>query len=192
MRNIKHLSVLLLLLVISSNAKAQYEAPQLITEQEPTHNEIRINAGHGWVTSEINYYGKRDTWKGFGDYSLDYFHNRKGYMYGVNLSRSHINYNDPICIDYAGASFGYGMTSNKWRAHAIFGIGYAHTNVDEDGLRNGFGMIWHVGADYVFTRHFGIGVELREQKTIYSGQNYNRSLTGFNTLSLVGGLRYYF
>lgn len=193
MGNMKKIITSLFLMVVCMNAKAQYEPMNYLIQDEPLHHELRLGGGYGFVTSRIYYYDHSDTWKGVANYSADYlYHSNAGYIFGVNAMRSHINYSDPINIDHIGACFGFGAVTSKWKLQTLVGIGYSHTNLDEKGLKNGIGFLWSAGADYVVSRHFGIGLELREYKSIYSGQTDLYGTSGFNTLGLTAGLRYYF
>ena len=131
------------------------------------------------------------------DLSVDYAHTFKsGLGFGLNFIQSHLNAIG--CNDfYAGASVYYGfLVKNRWYFDASIGAGYAGNDYSDS--KNGFGLFEQLGAHYKFTRHWGVGAEIRLLNCFYKEPDGWDEVAGkdvsFGTkrVALTLGVQYYF
>lgn len=184
--------MLMVIGVFTTSAKKLNEA-----DFEPTHNVIKVNYGPGLVYSEMRELNTVYKTSSSYDLSVDYCHTfNKGFGFGVNVIQSYLNAigsND----FYAGASVYYAKEfKNGWYFDASLGLGYAGN--DYSTPEGGIGVFEQIGAHYKFTRHFGVGAELRSLSCSYSTQierpgHYSfEGSFGTNRIALTIGLQYYF
>lgn len=162
------------------------------------HHAVKVSTGPAWIYSDI--YTATGVQKNtFAmDLLAEYEYTWKSGL-GVGATFSHawgFMGDDRLKLTYAGPSFvcAYRET-HHWGAEVAVGMGYARYS---DGYRssNGFGMLTKLGAEYLFTRHWGIGAEMNLITTTFRKPDEvvlpKNSSFGFNRLDLLIGLRAYF
>lgn len=162
------------------------------------HHALKLSAGPAWIYSDIyTATGVRKNTFAM-DLMAEYEYTWKSGL-GVGATFSHawgFVDGNPLKLIYVGPSFVYAFReARQWGAEVAIGIGYARYN---DGYRsdNGFGMMYKVGAEYLFTRHLGVGAEINLLDTRFSepeGVDLPKNEAfGFSRLNLLIGLRAYF
>ncbi len=195
---------LLIGIVFLLSALTPVQAQETIGLEETsyeTSNVIKVNFGPGLVYSDIYDYdfskAIRHKTSLSLDLSLDYAHTFKsGLGFGLNFIQSHLNAigsND----FYAGVSLYYGyLLKNRWYFDISMGAGYARNDYGE--YKNGFGLFEQIGAHYKFTKHWGVGAEIRLLNCFYKQPNGWEEVVGkdvsFGTkrAALTLGAQYYF
>lgn len=162
------------------------------------HHAVKVSTGPAWIYSDIyTATGVRKNTFAM-DFMAEYEYTWKsGVGVGATFSQAWgFVGDDRLKLTYAGPSFLYAYReAHHWGSEVAFGIGYARYS-DDYRSSNGFGMLTKLGAEYLFTRHWGIGVEMnlitttfRKPDEIILPKNVS---FGFNRLDLLVGLRAYF
>ena len=183
---------------INSDAAMVSRVIDDLSHEYRPRNTVKLSTGPAWIYSDIyTASGKRK-----GCFAMDlmaeYEHTWKsGLGVGATFARTWgFVDDDKVNLTYAGPSIVYAYReAHHWGAEVALGAGYAHYN---DGLLsgNGVGFLWKAGAEYLITRHIGLGAELNVLGTTFSepdglelpkGKSY-----GFSRVNLLIGLRAYF
>ena len=175
-------------------------------------NVLKASAGPGFIYSKM--YLPHKVYKHHGSFDLDitYQHTwRKGWGVGLNYAFNMANYNREFLItqNYIGPSAVYAFSKKRLRADMSLGIGYVmyaervkvfnsrHREQVLKGNENGFGIYMQVGAEYMITKHFGIGAQAALLSTNYpepdvEGVMLEDEAYGIRYVSLLIGPRVYF
>ena len=162
------------------------------------HHTFMVSAGPACIYSEIyTATGVRKNTFAM-DLMAEYEYTWKSGL-GVGATFSHawgFMDDDRLKLIYAGPSFVYAYReAHNWGVEVALGMGYAHYSYGYR-LDNGFGMLYKVGAEYLFTRHIGVGTEFNLLSTSFrkpddvvlpKGESF-----GFSRFELLVGLRAYF
>lgn len=136
---------------------------------EPSNNIFKLSYGPAVMLSDfVEWDGKIYRNASMLNLSFDYEHVwNNGFGFGINASQNHCskgNFN----VFYVGPSLVYNRTTKRgFRLDAAFGIGYAANDLDIVKSRNGVGTFASFSLDYMFTKHIGLGAEVREMVTTY-------------------------
>ena len=196
----KSLMAIVLLLSALMAVQAQ-ETIDVEATSYQTSNVIKLNYGPGLVYSDIYEFNYPKAIRHKAslslDLSVDYAHTFKnGLGFGLNFIQSHL---DAIgCNDlYAGASVYYGyLHNNRWYFDASIGAGYSRNDYGDN--KNGVGLFEHLGAHYKFTRHWGVGAEIRSLNCFYKQPDGWEEVVGKDVsfgskrVALTLGAQYYF
>lgn len=163
---------------------------------KPANNIIKLSYGPGVLLSTFFDYGETYNNATMLELSLDYEHVwNNGFGFGINALQNHCskgNFN----VFYIGPSFVYNYTTNKGiRLDTTCGIGYAANDFDYRKSRNGVGVFVSFSLDYMFTKHFGFGIEARDMITSYKKPKEFKNYKGryaIDWASVSLGVRYYF
>ena len=175
-------------------------------------NVFKVSAGPGFIYSKM--YLPRKVYKHHGSFDLDvtYQHTwRKGWGVGLNYVFSMANYNREFLItqNYIGPSAVYAFSKKRLRADMSLGVGYVlyaervkvydshHREQVLKGNENGFGIYMQVGAEYMITKHFGIGAQAALLSTNYpepdvEGVMLEDEAYGIRRINFLIGPRVYF
>ncbi len=195
---------LLIGIVFLLSALTSVQAQETIGLEETsykTSNVIKLNFGPGLVYSDIYEYNYpraiRHKTSLSIDLAVDYAHTFKsGLGFGLNFTQSHL---DALGKNdfYAGASFYYSyLLKDRWYFDVSLGAGYARNDYGEN--KNGIGLFEEIGAHYKFTKHWGVGAEIRLLNCYYKKPNGWEEIVGKDTsfgtkrAALTLGAQYYF
>lgn len=139
------------------------------------HDILRLNAGPGWITSEVETPTRVYKRKNGFSASADYLHFwKKGLGIGINYMFYRASFDEgfDMNIHYIGPSIVYGMNlGKKWRWDLALGLGYANyrenilgyyglTYYDLTESQNRLGFITQIGIEYKVAGNFAIGFQL--------------------------------
>jgi hypothetical protein len=192
---------------------------------------LGADAGWGWRTNKLasgldpdQRRAMKELMKGwtFHIFSDFYFHKWWGVRlvfqqynaktdlaYRTNFGENITDQKDRISFFGPAFMFRFNTNNAKWFFNTGLGVGYAgykaklKWNRYNDGEYRGntVGSYWTVGAEYKFSKHFGVGTNLTligasfsEMKVVSNGQKQTVDLDGtegISTANIMFGLRYY-
>lgn len=181
------------LFAIFVNAQQSVDTAVKPDRTEALPNMIRLNYGLGIMTSKFE--DVRETYNSSSveTLSLDYEHLwDNGLGFGIHASQNH--FSKPNCnVLFVGGSFVATWTTAKgWRWEGALGMGFARNDLNQRGQENGLGLLSILGCTYKLSRHWGIGVDLRQLTSIYRKPAGWEGQFGFNHYQLGIGLAYLF
>lgn len=187
---------LLLLLAGNTHAQASQGDEGRTERTEAKSDIIKLSYGPGVPTGDMRGMGTERTYSNVLTLALDYEHVfRSGIGVALNVSQNH--YHVPSNnVFYVGASVLYSRTTSQgWRWEGGIGAGFAANDLEFDRSRNGYGVLSQLGVTYQFSKHWGVGADLRYLTTNYRKEHDLRERLGqygLGSFTCTFGLRYAF
>lgn len=194
----KHFFLVVSLLLVFQGAMA-FQGPVQDSLNVANKKEIRhtlsLNYGVGFITSKVydEYARRQYSWRHGKDLHAEYrFVVGRNMGLGLMWNYSYTDYKTTgIDLTYIAPEFIMQGERKHWLFSMTAGLGYAKY---DDGIKSdtGFGMHYSVGAEYLITRHIGVGTDLLVVNT-----NFGKSDSEYyaadviNRLSLLIGLRFH-
>ena len=199
--------------------KPENKAVVVVTEEEDVESvskrhtgALKVSAGPAWITSKMyvseNNYERNEPGfecavnyeyigrKGWG-LSVDINYNRTGYDYAYAKSVFHLIHFGPGVV--------YATTEGHWRLSAELGAGVTYceehvsgsnVNVWSGNNQAGFGVNARLGAEYMISEKFGIGIDLNsEQMYLHNKVGLNLKKNEFYGIAhsaILLGARFYY
>lgn len=165
------------------------------------HNRLSVSAGLTWITSKIyvtptDYYSNRRCWDLCADY--EYLWN-SGFGVGLNYALNHASFNHygSFTQHYIGPSFVYVYRiTRRFSSEVGLGLGYSYYSESGGYTDSAMGVMFKVGMEYLFTRHFGLGLQYRACGCSYTQPDGfelpKNEQYRLNRASIQLGVHYYF
>lgn len=185
-----------MLCLLAGNIQAQTSADGegRTARTEAKSDIIKLSYGPGMSTGDMRGMGTFRSYSNVVTLALDYEHVFKsGLGVALNLSQNyyHVPSNNAF---YVGASVLYSRTTScGWRWEGGIGAGYALNDLDYKRSRKGWGALSQLGVTYQFSKHWGVGADLRYLTTNYRKQTELREWNGqygLGSFVCTFGLRY--
>lgn len=162
-------------------------------------NTVGLDVGIGYVYSKI--YTPYRTYRGKSgvDWKLEYNRvYRNGLGFGLQYSGFRTNFlgGGYMLLAYIAPSFiGRVKLSDVWILKYGIGIGYFGYS-DSGDILSGVGLDVNIGAEYMVSKHVGLGIEVQSLSSYLSGQEGvtlgEDEHSGISRINIKGGVRFYF
>ena len=203
----------LLMGLVASHAQDAPEANGLssVAQTSPPANVVKASVGPGLIYSKAYTPTGIYTSQFCGDTDLTYQHLwRRGWGLEINHALNVANYNHEYLIiqNYIGPSAVFAYRKGKFGFDVSTGIGYvyyvermkardSHNRIKTfKGTDSGLGLYGHVGVEYIFSKHLGVGAQITALRSVFprpendlvpEDENY-----GIQRINILVGPRVYF
>ena len=196
----KHFFLSVCLLMVVQGAMA-FQGPVQdslnVVNRKPVQHTLSINYDLGWITSKVadpmssREYSWRTGQGVHAEYTCVF---SKGMGFGLMGDHSFTDFpSSGITLDYIAPEFAMRGGKNKWQFCMAAGLGYAHYKDDYGyDAKSGIGAHYSIGAEYLLTRHIGVGADMFVVNT-YFGKDKSGyyDYNAINRFSFLVGLRFH-